>query len=73
MEANVAVVAECPKCECLKFQGGPKGGQLSQNIRCENGHCWNRLLPNDMPKDWEDIGDNVEGTPGCSCPKKEEP
>ncbi len=31
---------DCPTCGSAKFQGGPSGGN-SQNIRCENGHCWN--------------------------------
>lgn len=56
----------CPKCGCRKFQYGPAGGGC-QNVRCENGHCWNLVGPFAM----EDIGENTDGAPGCTCKQEE--
>ena len=52
---------KCPKCGCTKFQNGPTAG-LSRNMRCENGHCWNVT-----PLGLDDIGENKDGVPGCTC------
>ena len=53
----------CATCGCRKFQDGPRGG-LSQNIRCENGHCWNLHPTGRM----DPIGIDLSGrVPGCTC------
>lgn len=56
-------IPSCPKCGCSKYQNGPSAG-LSRNVRCENGHCWNWIAAVGR---LDDIGNNTDDVPGCSC------